>query len=189
MSLATQGYSTRVYAMSPLSIQCPAACGWCRQLSSRDIYWRYTETLKCQGLCVGKNLRGRTQCLQRTWHHLNPGSKEKRNKPMDLPLSNCPTWNLCPQSSPQQLRTLFWSPPKSKTESSHSGPNPTPPPVLSDNLDKAADNRHTIVKGHWVSGIFGKSKYTIVSLTLEKKLCIQLATINCVSESCVKLKN
>ena len=38
--------------------------------------------------------------------------------------------------------------PPRKTESSHSGPNPTPPPVLSDSLDKAADNRHMIAKGH-----------------------------------------
>ena len=53
-----------------------------------------------------------------------------------------------------------------------------------------ADNRHMTIKGHWVSGISGKSKYTIVSLTLEKKEIVHTTSYcNCVSESCVKLKN
>ena len=130
---------SRVYALSPLSAQYPAACGWSQQLRSTDTYWRYTKPLRRElpstlmaQICVWGRIseEGKSIYIGHATH-LSLGNKEKSNKATHLPL-NKPLPNLqpLPAPPPKQPRALFSitflpsGTQEFKAESSHSCPQP-----------------------------------------------------------------
>lgn len=105
----------RVYALSLLSVQCPAASGWSQQLRSVNTYWRQIEPLKTEAakhcswlwsMLGTESQRKEISIYMGHTTHPSPGSKGKKQQRQCICCwASC--CNLCQPQHPAAMSPLF----------------------------------------------------------------------------------